>query len=120
MKRINSIVVVLLVCVACGHKQTTETTTEAEVPSVEVTTIRSLQPTLEVVLPGELKPWNKTNIYPKVKGYVSKLIADRGMVVNKGQVLATLEAPEHKRGYPLRRRLSLSENLSNGPASEPT
>jgi len=94
MKRINSIVVVLLVCVACGHKQTTETTTEAEVPSVEVTTIRSLQPTLEVVLPGELKPWNKTNIYPKVKGYVSKLIADRGMVVNKGQVLATLEAPE--------------------------
>jgi RND family efflux transporter MFP subunit len=94
MKRINAIVVVLLVCVACGHKQTTETTTEAEVPSVEVTTIRSLQPTLEVVLPGELKPWNKTNIYPKVKGYVSKLIADRGMVVNKGQVLATLEAPE--------------------------
>src|SRR5690606_11041751 len=63
-------------------------------PAVEVTTVRSMQPKLDVVLPGELKPWNKTEIYPKVKGYVNRVMSDRGMSVVKGQLLATLDAPE--------------------------
>lgn len=63
-------------------------------PVVEIATIKSLQPSLEVTLPGELKPWDKTEIFPKVKGYIGTVSADRGSKVKKGQVLATLEAPE--------------------------
>lgn len=45
-------------------------------------------------LPGQLKPYNDVNIFPKVNGFVKSLYADRGSVVKKGQLLVTLEAPE--------------------------
>ncbi|MDN3579848.1 efflux RND transporter periplasmic adaptor subunit [Mucilaginibacter flavus] len=45
-------------------------------------------------LPGQLKPFNEVNIFPKVNGFVKQLYVDRGAVVKKGQLLMTLEAPE--------------------------
>ncbi|HTE01179.1 MAG TPA: efflux RND transporter periplasmic adaptor subunit [Mucilaginibacter sp.] len=45
-------------------------------------------------LPGQLKPFNEVNLFPKVNGFVKKLYVDRGSVVKKGQLLVTLEAPE--------------------------
>ncbi len=93
MKSINTILGGVLLCVACGEQKTHKPPVP-EAPAVEVTFVKSLQPSIEIVLPGELKPWNKTEIYPKVKGYVSRVVADRGTLVKKGQVLATLEAPE--------------------------
>jgi RND family efflux transporter MFP subunit len=45
-------------------------------------------------LPGQLKPFNEVNIFPKVNGFVKQLYVDRGAVVKKGQLLITLEAPE--------------------------
>lgn len=67
---------------------------EPEVQSVAIATVQSLQPSKRVTLPGELKPWNRVNIYAKVKGYVRTISVDRGTAVRKGQVLARLEAPE--------------------------
>ncbi|CCG98218.1 efflux transporter, RND family, MFP subunit [Fibrella aestuarina BUZ 2] len=67
---------------------------EPEVQPVAVSTVQSLQPSKRVTLPGELKPWNRVNMYAKVKGYVRSLSVDRGTAVRKGQVLARLEAPE--------------------------
>lgn len=93
MKRMNIILVALSLCLGCSHENKNETA-KVVAPAVEVTSIKSLQPSLEVVLPAELKPWNKTNIYPKVKGYVNNVSADRGAIVKKGQLLAILEAPE--------------------------
>ncbi len=43
---------------------------------------------------GELKPWNRVHLYPKVKGYAAQVHADRGTEVRKGQLLVALEAPE--------------------------
>jgi len=68
--------------------------TVAEIPVVKSTTVKMLKPSLQRVLPGELKPWNKVSLYPKVKGYAGRVHADRGTEVRKGQVLAVLEAPE--------------------------
>jgi membrane fusion protein, multidrug efflux system len=48
----------------------------------------------EVMLPGELKPWNRVSIMARVRGYVGQVAADRGDLVKKGQTLSTLEAPE--------------------------
>jgi len=45
-------------------------------------------------LPGQLKAYNEVNIFPKVNGFVKNLYVDRGSIVKKGQLLATLEAPE--------------------------
>lgn len=65
-----------------------------EVPEIEMTAIQSMQPSIGVVLPGELKAWNKASVYAKLKGYVSQVNVDMGSVVRKGQILAQLEAPE--------------------------
>ncbi|MEO5976828.1 MAG: efflux RND transporter periplasmic adaptor subunit [Chryseolinea sp.] len=83
----------LIIAVACQHKPEAVTETNS-VPTVEMTLVRSLQPSIPIVLPGELKAWNKTNIVAKVKGYVGKVSVDRGALVRKGQTLAVLEAPE--------------------------
>jgi len=45
-------------------------------------------------LPGQLKPFNEVNLFPKVNGFVKNLYVDRGSIVKKGQLLVTLEAPE--------------------------
>jgi len=45
-------------------------------------------------MPGQLKPYNEVNIFPKVNGFVKSLYVDRGTIVRKGQLLMTLEAPE--------------------------
>jgi len=81
---------------ACSGNQkpvdmTTETAKKAAFETSEVT-----EKTLSgnVKLPGQLKPYNEVNIFPKVNGFVKKLFVDRGSIVRKGQLLMTLEAPE--------------------------
>lgn len=83
----------LALLTACGHEEK-KTAAASSVPVVHAAAVQRLQPSLQTVLPGELKPWNKTNIFPRVKGYIGSVKADRGTVVRKGQVLAVLEAPE--------------------------
>jgi membrane fusion protein (multidrug efflux system) len=48
----------------------------------------------QVRLPGELSPYLSVPIYARVAGFVDRVDVDRGSVVKKGQVLATLVAPE--------------------------
>ena len=48
----------------------------------------------QVRLPGELSPYLSVPIYARVAGFVDRVEVDRGSVVKKGQVLATLVAPE--------------------------
>ncbi|SOD78432.1 efflux RND transporter periplasmic adaptor subunit [Spirosoma fluviale] len=69
-------------------------TKEPDIQQVEVTSVQALQPSNRVTLPGELKPWNRVNMYAKVKGFVRDVTVDRGTTVRKGQVLARLDAPE--------------------------
>lgn len=93
MKRIW---IALLFAIAIGgcSSQEHKTGQVEEMPSVEVASVRSMQPSMEIVLPGELKPWNKTSLHAKVRGYVGNVLVDRGTIVKKGQLLAVLEAPE--------------------------
>jgi len=95
MKNIIFLIVTVVVF-ACKQQNSEQKNTEQSNQSqlVKVAAVRSLQPSMNIVLPGELKPWNRSNIHPKVKGYVGQVIVDRGSVVKKGQLLAVLEAPE--------------------------
>nr|WP_310587506.1 efflux RND transporter permease subunit [uncultured Dyadobacter sp.] len=95
--------ILILLTVAAG---TTACHTEAETSEkheqkaaaselvVELAYVKSMKPAKQIALPGELKPWNKVSIHPKVKGFVRTVNVDRGSVVRKGQILAQLEAPE--------------------------
>jgi RND family efflux transporter MFP subunit len=47
-----------------------------------------------VKLPGQLKPFEEVNIYARVNGFVEEVLADRGTLVKKGQILVGLVAPE--------------------------
>lgn len=47
-----------------------------------------------VSLPGELLPYEQVLIRAKVSGYIRKLNVDIGSLVDKGQVLALVDAPE--------------------------
>src|SRR6266700_2639525 len=48
----------------------------------------------KVQLPGEVIPFQTVAIHAKVTGFVDRVEVDRGSVVTKGQLLATLDAPE--------------------------
>ncbi|WP_353723204.1 efflux RND transporter periplasmic adaptor subunit [Dyadobacter sp. 676] len=95
--------ILILITVAAGISacsSTAETSESHEVkapvkePVVELAFVKSMKPAKQIALPGELKPWNKVSIHPKVKGFVKTVNVDRGTIVRKGQVLAVLEAPE--------------------------
>ncbi len=45
-------------------------------------------------LPGELRPFRSIDVYAKVSGFVASVRVDRGSRVRKGDVLATVSAPE--------------------------
>src|SRR5580704_9066646 len=49
-----------------------------------------------VELPGEFQPFQSVSIHAKVRGYVDRVLVDRGSVVKQGQLLAELTAPEMK------------------------
>ncbi len=62
--------------------------------SVRVVQVNVFLPESTIVLPGDLKAWEQTALYPKVKGFVKRLAVDRGSIVRRGQILAVLDAPE--------------------------
>jgi RND family efflux transporter MFP subunit len=84
----------LLACRTEAKTDVQNKTGATQIQSVAVIPVQSLHPSKPVVLPGELKPWNKVSIHPKVKGFIRSILVDRGSQVKKGQVLAVLDAPE--------------------------
>jgi membrane fusion protein, multidrug efflux system len=67
--------------------------TDAQAP-VEVVRVVVKTVDRQVKLPGEFRPYLAVPIYARVPGFVQRVIVDRGSTVRKGQLLATLEAPE--------------------------
>lgn len=47
-------------------------------------------------LPGEFSPYQEVEIHAKIAGFVERVLVDRGSAVRKGELLATLDAPEMK------------------------
>jgi len=72
-----------IAALAIGWAQTTEL-----VPVVS----RQISRTIE--LPGEFQPFQSVSIHAKVRGYVDRVLVDRGSAVKRGQLLAVLMAPE--------------------------
>ena len=62
--------------------------------SVDTALVTSRRLSMTIQLPGELQPFEEVRIFPKVSGFVQWIGVDRGSRVKKGQLLATLTAPE--------------------------
>src|SRR4051812_40375730 len=62
--------------------------------SAEVVKVVSRPVERTIKLPGEFVPYLGVTINAKVSAFVDKVNVDRGSLVKKGQLLATLVAPE--------------------------
>lgn len=97
--KVTSIILTASICLfaACSGNQkpvdmTSQQTKNTKQYETGTVTERALSGSAR--LPGQLKPFNEVNIFPKVNGFVKKLYVDRGTIVKKGELLITLEAPE--------------------------
>ncbi len=89
----------IIACTACGSSpkpqaQTSSPPAPPQTPTVNVTTVQSLELNRQIKLPGELQAWQDTAIYAKVQSFVEEIRVDRGSIVKRGQLLARLRAPE--------------------------
>jgi RND family efflux transporter MFP subunit len=66
----------------------------AAVDDVAVVHPVAAAPTDDLVLPGQVQPWNNAAINARTNGYVRSWLADIGDHVHAGQPLAVLDAPE--------------------------
>lgn len=96
MNKAIATIIAALALTGCSHHHPADLTESRKAPSVAPSTVRIGRDTLRSVikLPGELKPFEKVDIYPKMNGFVKEMYVDRGSRVHKGDLLMTLEAPE--------------------------
>lgn len=66
----------------------------AEPVAVDTVRVAARRLDVSIGLPGELQPYEEVRVFPKVSGFVKWIGVDRGSRVKKGQLLATLTAPE--------------------------
>jgi membrane fusion protein, multidrug efflux system len=83
MKRFRNFFPAFFIAALAGRAQTTEL-----VPIISKPISRIID------LPGEFLPFQSVSIRAKVRGYVDRVLVDRGSVVKQGQLLAELSAPE--------------------------
>ena len=79
---------------ASDHTNGTTSGQGSSVPAVDTVQVASHTLSVTATLPGELQPYEVVAIYPKVTGFVQTINVDRGSKVRRGQLLATLVAPE--------------------------
>lgn len=97
MKKIILLAAIASLLAACsGNQKPVDLTTEnkGSTNKYAIGTIAEKALSSSARLPGQLRPENEVNLFPKVNGFVKQLFVDRGSMVKKGQLLVTLEAPE--------------------------
>jgi membrane fusion protein, multidrug efflux system len=91
-------VMLMLFLAACGGRGKQDVKTDsANIPVMDTVAVfilkaNTLHKTVE--LPGELIPYEQTDLYAKVSGFVKTMNVDIGDRVHKAQTLAVIEAPE--------------------------
>jgi RND family efflux transporter MFP subunit len=76
------------------HVKQLERAAAAHIATVSVAIATSGETTTELVLPSSVEAAQETPLYPRVNGYVKRIVADIGAKVNAGDVLAEIETPE--------------------------
>ncbi|GAB3787643.1 efflux RND transporter periplasmic adaptor subunit [Spirosoma horti] len=84
---------------ACSSDETSKKSTGEPAETVSQAAYQTVPVSVESVakqlaLPGEFIPFYDVALYAKVNGFVKSMPVDVGAKVHRGQVLATMEAPE--------------------------
>jgi membrane fusion protein, multidrug efflux system len=86
MKRVKCLVpVCAFATLAAGWSQT-----------IDLVSVVAKPVSRTIDLPGEFQPFLSVSVHAKVRGYVERMLVDRGSVVKQAQLLAELSAPEMK------------------------
>lgn len=81
-------------CTQAGKVSAAATPGPNSIPVVDTVKVISQKLNTTIPLPGELQPYEEVRVFPKVTGFVQWIGVDRGSRVKRGQLLATLVAPE--------------------------
>jgi RND family efflux transporter MFP subunit len=95
---ISAVIGLGLTAASCGKPEVERTAAAATNETPSVSTVQAARRDLsrELVLTGELTPYQEVEVMAKMAGYVQKIFVDVGDTVRQGQVLAILEIPELK------------------------
>lgn len=103
MKNITGILVIIItaavVATGCKNNSTKEQIQTGKMDSVAVFILKKESFNKELSFPGELIPLERAEIFAKVSGYVNSIKVDIGDAVQRGQVIAVLDAPEMIASY---------------------
>jgi membrane fusion protein, multidrug efflux system len=89
------LLLLLTACSQIGKQDAKAVSSHAAIEdTVPVFILRSDTPKKTLELPGELIPYEQTDLYAKISGFVQTMKVDIGDRVHKGQTLAIIEAPE--------------------------
>ena len=102
LKRLGLIGAVIALAVAAGGialRETRQAGLNSAAAGSGIEDVAVIQPAAEaagdeLVLPGQIQPWNNAAINARTNGYVRQWLADIGDRVHAGQPLAVLDAPE--------------------------
>jgi RND family efflux transporter MFP subunit len=87
----------ILLFISCKNEnpgQANSSTNKSSTDTVKAFILKMAKLDKQTTLPGELLPYEKVEIHPKVPGYIKEIKIDIGSMVRKGQVLALIYAPE--------------------------
>ena len=94
------LVSIAVITVACSdHKANIRQAVAARADSVEVFALKKEPVSKMLKLPAELYPWERSEIYAEVEGYVKELKVDIGDRVRRNDVFVVLDAPGITAGF---------------------
>ena len=101
MNRFAAFFLLAGILLSCSEKKETSSKPAGseQADSVKVFALKRDSVSKALKLPAELHPWERTEIYAKVEGYVKELKVDIGDKVRKNDVLLILDAPEVTANY---------------------
>ncbi|MCU0226553.1 MAG: efflux RND transporter periplasmic adaptor subunit [Bryobacterales bacterium] len=68
--------------------------THAQEISADLIAVEQRAPGRKNMLPGELRAFQQVDVYARTNGFVQEVMVDRGSVVQAGQILARMSAPD--------------------------
>jgi membrane fusion protein, multidrug efflux system len=93
------IILVTIFATGCKNNATKELTQNVKTDSLPAFILQKKSFNKKISFPGELVPFERAEIFAKITGYVKSIKVDIGDAVQKGEVIAILDAPEMNANY---------------------
>ena len=97
MNHFVSIILAGSILASCQSNNEVKSTTAAKLNSLDTVPVFILHDTSvakSIELPAELLPYEQSQLFARVQGYIKEIKVDIGDRVHRGQTLAVIEAPE--------------------------